>query len=97
MLAQIPSARPLKWPRHDPKAAVRSSDAAADGSLGRVLQDFGGASRAVTVLVDNPRPNKSEKILQGLSPLSSARTGRSVTCAQPGMLALLRALASQRQ
>jgi len=54
--------------RHDPKAAIAIYDQlAADGSLGRVLQDL-AALRAATILVDTA---PYSEILQRLEPLTA--------------------------
>jgi hypothetical protein len=69
--------------RHDPKAAVAIYDQlAADGSLGRVLQDL-ATLRAGTILIDTA---PYSEILQRLEPLTApARTFRH---SARGMLAL---------
>jgi hypothetical protein len=69
--------------RHDPKAAVAIYDQlAADGSLGRVLQDL-AALRAATILVDTA---PYSEILQRLEPLTAS--DRTFRHSARGMLAL---------
>ena len=69
--------------RHDPKAAVAIYDQlAADGSLGRVLQDL-AALRAGTVLVDTA---PYSEILRRLEPLTAP--DRTFRHSARGMLAL---------